>query len=103
MNNSRREFYSEFVENNSHNQRKLFCATKKLLNKKSDTALPWYCDKISLAHDMGTYFIKKISDIRAELDNNCNFTSPVSDDPDDCFDLDCKTVVFGCFGRREAP
>ena len=35
---------------------------------------------------MGTYFIKKISDIRAELDNNCNFTSPVSDDPDDYFD-----------------
>ena len=48
MNNARREFYIEFVENNSHDQRKLFCATKKLLNKKSDTALPSYCDKTSL-------------------------------------------------------
>ena len=69
MNNARRQFYTEFVENNSHDQRKHFCATKKLLNKKSDTALLSYCDKTSLANDTGTYFIKKISDIRAELDN----------------------------------
>ena len=95
MNNARREFYTEFVENNSHDQRKLFCATKKLLNKKSDTALPSYCDKTSLANDMGTYFIKKISDIRAEHDNNCNFTSPVSDDPDDCFDQ--PSAIFSQF------
>ena len=95
MNNARREFYTEFVENNSHDQRKLFCATKKLLNKKSDTALPSYCDKTSLANDMGNYFIKKISDIRAELDNNCNFTSPVSDDPDDYFDQ--PSAIFSQF------
>ena len=95
MNNARREFYTEFVENNSHDQRKLFCATKKLLNKKSDTALPSYCDKTSPANDMGTYFIKKISDIRAELDNNCNFTSPVSDDPDHYFNQ--PSAIFSQF------
>ena len=95
MNNAHREFYTEFVENNSHDQRKLFCATKKLLNKKSDTALPSYRDKTFLANDMGTYFIKKISDIRAELDNNCNFTSSVSDDPDDYYDQ--SSAIFSQF------
>ena len=44
---------------------------------------------------MGTYFIKKISDIRAELDNNCNFTSPVSDDPDDY--IDQPSAIFSQF------
>ena len=95
INNARREFCTEFVESNSHDQRKLFCATKKLLNKESNTALPSYCDKTSLANDMGTYFIKKISDIRAELDNNCNLTSPVSDDPDDYFDQ--PSAIFSQF------
>ena len=47
---------------------------------------------------MGTYFIKKISDIRAELDNNCNFTSPVSDDPDDPDDyFDQPSEIFSQF------
>ena len=65
------------------------------MNKKSNTALLSYCDKTSLANDMGTYFMKKISDIRAELDNNCNFTSPVSDDPDDYFDQ--PSAIFSQF------
>ena len=69
MNSVRCEFYTNFINKNSDDQRKLFCATKKLLNKCAETPFPPHSDKLALANDMGAYFAKKISDIRVELDS----------------------------------
>ena len=46
MNNARRTYYSQFIEENSSNQSKLF--------------LPPDTDAVKLANDMGDYFVRKI-------------------------------------------
>ena len=75
MNRVRCEFYREFVGKNSSDQRKLFSAIKELLNRDSDTPFPPNSNKLALANDLGAYFVKKITDIRADLDS---VASPVS-------------------------
>ena len=59
MNKSRRESYSDFVSNISGDQRKLFAATKKLLNQTADTPFPPHEDKLALANEMGSFFITR--------------------------------------------
>ena len=54
MNKSRREFFTDFVRNISGDQRKLFAATKKLLNQTADTPFPPHGDNLALANDMGS-------------------------------------------------
>ena len=78
MNKSRREFYTDFVNNISGDQRKLFAATKKLFNQTADTPFPPHGDKLALANDMGSFFIKKISDLRVSLDATENLCSTVN-------------------------
>ena len=78
MNKSRREFYTDFVSNISGDQRKLFAATKKLFNQTADTPFPPHGDKLALANDMGSFFIKKISDLRVSLDATENLCSTVN-------------------------
>ena len=41
MNKARQEFYTQFVEENSSNQEKLFNAAKKLLGELQTDALSW--------------------------------------------------------------
>ena len=76
MNKPRREFYTDFVSNISRDQRKLFAA--KLLNQTADTPFPPHGDKLALANDMGSFFIKKISDLRVSLDATENLCSTVN-------------------------
>ena len=78
MNKPRREFYTDFVSNISRDQRKLFAATEKLLNQTADTPFPPHGDKLALANDMGSFFIKKISDLRVSLDATENLCSTVN-------------------------
>ena len=59
MNKSRRKFYTDFVSNISRDQRKLFAATKKLLNQTADTPFPPHGDKLALANEMGSFFITR--------------------------------------------
>ena len=59
MNKSRREFCTDFVSNISRDQRKLFAATKKMLNQTADTPFPPHGDKLALANDMASFFIRK--------------------------------------------
>ena len=58
--------------------RQLFAATKKLLNQTADTPFPPHGDKLALANDMGSFFIKKISDLRVSLDATENLCSTVN-------------------------
>ena len=78
MNKSRREFYTDFVSNISGDQHKLFAATKKLLKQTADTPFPPHGYELTLANDMESFFIKKISDLRVSLDANENLCSAVN-------------------------
>ena len=58
--------------------KKLLAATKKLFNQTADTPFPPHGDKLALANDMGSFFIKKISDLRVSLDATENLCSTVN-------------------------
>ena len=78
MDKSPREFYTDFVSNISGDQRKLFAATKKLFNQTTDTPFQPHGDKLALANDMGSFSIKKISDLRVSLDATEKLCSTVN-------------------------
>ena len=67
MNRARSEFYSNLINENSGNQRKLFSITRKLFNQSNEMVFPPNCNMVSFADDMGTFFIRKITNLRAEL------------------------------------
>ena len=70
MRKTRREFYTNFIEENSSIQGKLFRATKKLLSEKMDELMfPGYAHKSVLANDIGKYFASKIERISADVDS----------------------------------
>ena len=69
MKEARCDYYTNFIKENSNNQRKLFRARKKLLLEKKDWLMfPGYADKSILANDIGKYFASKIEKIRADVD-----------------------------------
>ena len=51
---------------------------KKLLNQTPDKPFPPHGNKLPLANDMGSFFIKKISDLRVSLDATENLCSTVN-------------------------
>ena len=67
MNNVRRTYYSQFIEENSSNQSKLFRESKCLLNIQADKTLPPHTNAVKLANNMGDYFVHKITAIRSKL------------------------------------
>ena len=66
MNEARRVYYNQSIEDNSTDQRRLFAASKSLLNMKKDRSLPHI-----LFHFLQTiwvsFFIAKITNIRSKL------------------------------------
>ena len=81
MNEARRKFYHNFIEDNSNNQRRLFLAAKKLLNQRDNTAI--YSpvdDNIKLVKQLGTFFIQKIVTISSKLDNMVQGLPSLPDD-----------------------
>ena len=69
MNKARKEFYTNFIEENSNDQRKLFKASKSLLNCKPCNAIPPDIDEKQFAEDIGKFFVQKVLDTRNRLDN----------------------------------
>ena len=72
INVSKKNFYTNFIVENSMDQGKLFRTAKKLLAKKKVPSFPGYVDKSVLANDMGTFFIRKIESIRSDIDKVVN-------------------------------
>ena len=68
MNVARKRFYTDFINENSSNQRDLFNATRKLLKQENEVLFPPLKDKLQLANEMGDFFVKKICDIHSKLD-----------------------------------
>ena len=82
MNEARRVYYNQFVEDNSTDQRRLFMASKSLLNMQPDRSLPPHSDVSLLANDMGEFFITKIANIRSNLDGISPSHLPSTSEPD---------------------
>ena len=57
MNTARPEFFKEFIDKNSSNPKDLFMATKKLLKHHHGVPFPPSENKLTLADEMGTFFI----------------------------------------------
>ena len=64
MNDARRVYCNQFIEDNSTDQRRLFAASKSLLYMKKDRSLPPHSDVSLCANDMAQFFIAKIANIR---------------------------------------
>ena len=88
MNEARRVYYSTLIAENSHDQKHLFKVSKKLLNITGTIVLTPHEDEQKLASEMSMFFIKKIADIRLDLDNHDKqqaSTDRDSNDIDDWF------------------
>ena len=70
MNKARQDYYSDLMSNNSNDLKHLFKVSKNLLNIASTPVLPPHEDKQQLANEMGAFFIRKIANIRSDLDNH---------------------------------
>ena len=66
---SRWEFYKNFISENSSDEKKLFSATKKLLNHTDEVPYPPFNDKLKFANEMGSYLKETIVNIQVKLDN----------------------------------
>ena len=60
MNVARKEFYTDFIAENSSDQGKLFRAAKKLLAKKEVPSFPEYVDNSALVNDIGRYLFGRL-------------------------------------------
>ena len=74
---AKRHFYTDIVNKNSHNQKKLYAVAKNLLTPKKELGFPDHYDMSSLANELGQYFITKNETIRSQLnsvDTQCYWT-----------------------------
>ena len=85
LNKARREFYTNFIKENSGYQRKLFRASKRLLNVSRDDGLPSNLHAPTFVNDLGQYFVTKIEAIQHKLDIESfdSVTSLFNSVPDD--------------------
>jgi len=82
MNEARRKYYKQFIEDNGDDQSKLFRASKRLLNMQPDKTLPPYTDTLTLANEMGEFFVHKITSIRSKLTTGDQYRAECGDTSD---------------------
>ena len=71
MNKARRTYYSEMINENSDNQKRLFNVTKFLLNmSKQYPTIPPTVDKCKFANNLGTFFQDKILKIHCDIQSS---------------------------------
>ena len=84
MNESRRAYYKQYIDENSSDQGRLFRASKRLLNFHVDRALPPHSDARMLANEMGEYFVHKITAIRSALDADASGATSLATSASTC-------------------
>ena len=67
-NQVKQKFYTNFIDENSTDHKRLFRATKQLLAKSEEWSFPNYQDKSKVADDIGGFFVRKINRIRSDID-----------------------------------
>ena len=66
---ARSDYYTNFINEKSTYQRKLFRASKSLLNLSKGSGLPLSTDDCQLANDFGKFFAQNIADTRIAITN----------------------------------
>ena len=69
MKQAKCHFYTDIVNENSHNQKKLYAVAKNLLIPKKELCFPDHHDMNSLANELGQYFTTKVETIRSQLNS----------------------------------
>ena len=70
LNEAKRKFFTDFVEDDSSDQGRLFRDTRTLLGKNDSTlSFPDYDDKSLLVNDIARFFARKIMQIRDQIDS----------------------------------
>lgn len=91
LNEAKRKFFTDFVEDNSSDQGRLFRATRTLLGKNdSKLSFPDYDDKSLLVNDIARFFARKIMRIRDQIDST--IIADMDTVPDDPIDSDAKIL-----------
>ena len=97
-NKARSDYYTNFITENSTDQRRLFRASKSLLNLSKGSGLPLSTNDYQLANDFGKFFAQKIADIRSVNTNQIclpiNATSTVTASCFSEFNLLSESEVF---------
>ena len=75
MNQARCDYYTNHIQQNSSDQRKLFNVTKSLLCDTNTASFP-RVDNVRLANDFGNFFAQKIENINASLANSSTSSVP---------------------------
>ena len=101
MNKARQDYYSDLISNNGNDLKHLFKVGKNLLNIAITPILPLHEDKQQLANEMGAFFIRKIANIRSDLDNHPPQVCRVgSNDYNDC-KIDLPISKFNLLSQEE--
>ena len=79
-----RKNYTSFIEENSHDQRKLFRSAKTLFDQETDLSFQGYSDSTVLANDIGNFFVQKIERIRTKLDEAATSSTLTAVQPSIC-------------------
>ena len=74
------EFYRSFINENSGDQKKLFCASQRLFNRTIHDSLSPNLEIRTFSNDLGEYFVQKIDTIRTQLDAEQQTDSLPEDD-----------------------
>ncbi|XP_068713603.1 uncharacterized protein [Montipora foliosa] len=69
MNTARCKYYTNHIEENSDDQRKLFRTTQALLREPNTVSFPQEVDPHLLANSFGDFFVKKIESINKSLND----------------------------------
>ena len=97
-NKARSDYYTNFITENSTDQRRLFRTSKSLLNLSKGSGLPLSTNYYQLAYDFGKFFAQKIADIRSVNTNQIflpiNATSTVTASCFSEFNLLSESEVF---------
>ncbi len=72
---SRRVYYTNFINDNSSDQRKLFKAVSSLLGGGSEEQYPPHVDPVCIADDFDKFFLPKNDNIQVKLDNLENIST----------------------------
>ena len=75
MHRAKCDFYTRIVNENSHNQSRLFSIAKNLLTSKNNLSFSDHQDQNCLINELGQYFISKIDTIRSQFNSNDPHTS----------------------------
>ena len=78
---ARSDYYTNFIQANCSDSRKLFWSAKTLFDQEVDLNFTGYHDDTKLANDIGKFFVQKMERIRTKLDTAATTDSSPSFEP----------------------